>query len=67
MWAMTDGAGRHMWGTCLVSGPSSVRTPLRVLDDPIRSEPSCPSTRQQLSFAIRSAGPPSAVALEAAR
>jgi hypothetical protein len=67
MWAMTDGAGRHMWGTCLVFGPSSVRTPLRVLEDPIRSEPSCPSTRQQPSFAIHSAEPPSAVPLEAAR
>ena len=67
MWAMPDGAERHMWGTCLVSGPSSVRTPRRVLEDPIRSELSCPSTRQQLDFAIHSAEPPFAVALEAAR
>lgn len=67
MWAMPDGAERHMWGTCLVSGASSVHTPLRVLEDPIRSEPSCPSTRQQLSCAIHSAGPPSAVPPEAAR
>jgi hypothetical protein len=67
MWAMPDGAGRHMWGTCLVSGPSSVRTPLRVLEDPTRSEPSCPSTRQPLDFAIHSVEPPSPVPLEAAR
>jgi hypothetical protein len=67
MWATPDGAGRHIWGTCLVSGPSSVRTPLRVLEGPTRSEPSCPSTRQQLDFAIHSAEPPFAVALEAAR
>lgn len=67
MWAMPDGTGRHMWGTCLVSGPSSVRRPVRVLDDPIRSEPLCPSTRRPPSFAIHSAEPPSAVPLEAAR
>lgn len=67
MWAMPDGAGRHMWGTCLVSGASSVRCPLRVLEDPIRSEPPCPSTRQPRSFAIHSAEPPFAVAIEAAR
>ena len=67
MWAVPDGAGRHMWGTCLVSGASSMRCPLRVLEDPIRPEPPCPSTRQPHSFAIHSAEPPFAVAIEAAR
>jgi hypothetical protein len=67
MWAMPDGAGRHMWGTCLVSGASSVRCPLRVLEDPIRPEPPCPSTRQPHSFAIHSAEPRSAAAIEVAR